>query len=149
VRVFGCYSQGLGEWLSTEFPFFDLYVHGACSLKAEQRGMTVAWSSHLSNGREEKTIQIRRKTLFLSGPGALTRTLESEEVRAVLNQRDTETGKEKEECQTFNSSARTTVLALMLMSRPLIVLAIKTVEPQSALEHNGYLYCTTVCREYS
>ena len=149
MRVFGCYSQGLGEWLSTEFPFFDLYVNGACSLKAEQRGMTVAWNSHLSNAREEKTIQIRRKTLFLSGPGALTRTLESEEVRAVLNQRDTETGKEKEECQTFSSSARTTFV-LMLMSRPLIILAIKTVEPQPAFEHNGYLYCcTSVCRDYS
>lgn len=67
--------------------------------------MNVAWSSHLSNAREIlKTILLRRKTLSLSGLGALTPTLESEAVRAARNQRVTGTGNEKEECRTFSHS---------------------------------------------
>lgn len=73
--------------------------------------MSVAWSSHLSNAREQKTILMQRQTLFLSGLGALTPTLESKADRAVRNQRDTATGKEKEEYRTFSLCAHTYVMS--------------------------------------
>ena len=73
--------------------------------------MSVAWSSRLSNAREQKTILIQRQTLFLSGLGALTLALESKADRAVRNQRDTATGKEKEEYRTFSIRAHAYVMS--------------------------------------
>ena len=85
-----------------------MYVHGARSFKAGPPGTSVARSSLLSNAKEKRTILVKRKTLFLSGLGALTLTLVSEAALAARNQRDMATGREKEEYRTFRIVCHTT-----------------------------------------
>ena len=109
-------TSGLGEckWLFIDFPLLVSSFDGVRSLKAEQQVMSAEWSSRLRSARERRNILMERKTLFLSGPVALIRTLESEAGRAVQNQPDTATGRGKEEYQTFKVVARMLLFLICL-----------------------------------